>query len=750
MVQAPTLRPVFCGVGLAFAPASAALAAAPAEVGASAPLFFAQVVLLILVGRLLGEAMLRIGQPAVMGQLIGGLMLGPSVLGAIWPEAHHALFPPDPMQESMLDGVAQFGVLMLLLLTGMETDLNLVRRIGRAAITVSLSGILLPFAFGFALGQVMPESLLPDPDARLIASLFLGTALSISSVKIVAMVVREMNFMRRNVGQIILAAAVIDDTIGWIIIAVIFGLAGGGALDMATLTQSVAGTAAFLLVSLTLGRRLVFALIRWTNDSFVSEVPVISMILVVMGGMALITHLIGVHTVLGAFVAGVLVGQSPILTRQIDEQLRGLITALFAPVFFGAAGLSADLSILGDPRLLALTGGLIAIASLGKFTGAFVGGGLGGLSGRESLALACGMNARGSTEVIVATIGLSMGVLGQDLFTMIVAMAIITTMAMPPMLRWALARLPLRRDERERLEREASDAKDFLPNAERILLTVDESATGKFAARLAGSLAGARGLPVTVLHVGRHAKRQVQQRDDPASVEEAVKAGAEAAAAAAVQAEGDAQTPPKVAITSRPRIGPTQSAVADEARKGYDILIAGLAKAALPKGGIDRAVARVAAGFEGPLLVVVARGGHLRRPVESGMKILVPITGTHVSRLAAEIATVIARANGAPLTAVRVASSETSRHRGAATAREAEEAILKHTAALAQRYRTEIQTAVHVDVEPAEAILQEAQQGGYDLIVMGVNRRPGSTLFFGDVAAAVLKNASASILFVTD
>src|SRR5690606_8374113 len=148
-----------------------------------------------------------------------------------------------------------------------------------------------------------------------------------------------------------------------------------------------------------------------------------------------------------------------------------------------------DLSILADPRLLALTGGLIAIASLGKFTGAFIGGGLGGLSWRESLALACGMNARGSTEVIVATIGLSMGVLGQDLFTMIVAMAIITTMAMPPMLRWALARLPMRRDERERLEREASDAKDFLPKAERFLLAVDESPTAKFAGRLAGCLA---------------------------------------------------------------------------------------------------------------------------------------------------------------------------------------------------------------------------------------------------------------------
>ena len=172
--------------------------------------------------------------------------------------------------------------------------------------------------------------------------------------------------------------------------------------------------------------------------------------------MALTTHVIGIHTVLGAFVAGILVGESPILTRHIDEQLRGLVVALFMPIFFSLAGLKADLSVLKDPQLVLLTIGLIAIASVGKFTGAFLGGALGGLTHRESMALACSMNARGSTEVIVASIGLSLGVISQDLFTMIVTMAVLTTLAMPPMLRWAVSRLPLEEEEeRVRIEREA-------------------------------------------------------------------------------------------------------------------------------------------------------------------------------------------------------------------------------------------------------------------------------------------------------
>ncbi len=481
---------VACLAATAATTANSPTAGHGASGGASEALFIAEIGLLLLVGRLLGEAARRIGQPAVMGQLIAGVLLGPSLFGLIWPSAQQALFPADVAQTSMLDAVSQLGILMLLLLTGMETDLQLVRRVGRAAVTVAIAGVALPFVCGFALGEWLPAAVLPKPDARLVTAIFLGTALSISSVKIVAMVVSEMNFMRRDLSQIIVASAILEDTIGWIIIAIAFGLASAGTIDIWTVGRAVIGTALFMLVSFTVGRLAVFGLIRWTNDNFESDFTVITVILLIMVAMALTTQLIGVNTVLGAFVAGTLIGESPILTRHIDERLRGLIVALFMPVFFGLSGLRADLTALRHADLALLAVALILIASIGKFLGAFIGGKLGGLNRAESLALGCGMNARGSTEVIVASIGLSMSVLNQSLFTLIVTMAVVTTLAMPPMLRWALKRLPMRKKERLRLERDELDAKGFVTNLERLLLAAGDSANGKLAAQLVGAIAG--------------------------------------------------------------------------------------------------------------------------------------------------------------------------------------------------------------------------------------------------------------------
>src|SRR6266478_892600 len=329
------LRAGPCAVATLGLSAGASFAAEGTKVGASDVIFLAQLITLMLVGRLLGEVMNRIGQPSVMGMLLGGIVLGPSVLGALWPDLQHAIFPSAPEQKAMLDGVAQFGILLLLLLTGMETDLKLVRTVGAAALSISVTGVAVPFICGFALGQFMPQALLPHPDHRLLTSLFLGTALSISSIKIVAAVVREMGFTRRNLGQVIVASAICEDSIGWVIIAITFSLADAGEIDLASVGKSVIGTAVFLIGSFTIGRRIVFYLIRWANDNFESDFPVITTILVIMGGMALTTHFIGVHTVLGAFISGVLIGESPILSKHIDEQLRGLILAFFMPVFFG-------------------------------------------------------------------------------------------------------------------------------------------------------------------------------------------------------------------------------------------------------------------------------------------------------------------------------------------------------------------------------------------------------------------------------
>jgi Kef-type K+ transport system membrane component KefB/nucleotide-binding universal stress UspA family protein len=756
-----TFRAVALALPLIAAPLAVASAAEAGggHRGPSEVVFLTQIILLLVCGRLMGEAMLRIRQPAVMGQLIAGILLGPSVLGALWPDLQHAIFPRDPEQKAMISAVSQLGILMLLLLTGMETDLSVVRKSRRAALSVSLTGIAIPFVCGFVLGEHLPEAMLPHPEQRLVTSLFLGTALSISSVKIVAMVVREMDFMRRTVGQVIVSSAIIDDTIGWIIMSVTFGLALHGGVDLPSVAQSVIGTALFLIASFTIGRRIVFFLIRWTNDNFLSDVPVITTILVVTGIMALITHAIGVHTVLGAFVAGILVGQSPILTRHIDEQLRGLIVALFMPVFFGLAGLSTDLNVLENPSLLLLSIGFIAIASIGKFTGAFLGGAFGGLSWRESLALGCGMNARGSTEVIVATLGLSMGALSQDLFTMIVAMAVVTTMAMPPMLRWALARLPLQPEEQARLEREEFEARGFVTQLERLLVGVDESANGRLASGLAGLLAGWRRAPTTVLNL-RSAPTDADQQQQPEHTEEVeTLVEASAGAAEARSAEAAAEL---VDITTRVEKLPSDKAIATEARKGYDFLIVGVEPVLTRGGDIHESVARMAAAFEGPYAIAVARGEHYAEPVgDAPLNILVPITGTEFSRRGAEVAIVLARASRGSVTAMHVAaatrsSGHTTSRRGVRRRLRAalggsstnEEAILRDAVRLGDQLDVPVRAQARVHADPDDAILRQLKPGRHNLVVMGVSSRPGTTLFFGNVPAAILARSDVSILLV--
>jgi nucleotide-binding universal stress UspA family protein len=448
-------------------------------------------------------------------------------------------------------------------------------------------------------------------------------------------------------------------------------------------------------------------------------------------------------------VAGILVGESPILTRHIDEQLRGLVVALFMPIFFSLAGLHADLTILRDSNLFFLTIGLILIASLGKFGGAFLGGALGGLSTRESMALGCGMNARGSTEVIIASIGLSMGALSQDLFTMIVVMAVVTTMAMPPTLRWAFSRLPLRYDERVRLEREAFEATGFVTNIERLLVAVDDSANGKLASHLADMLSRSCGIPMTVLHLGRRELVQGTETTPVRPFETTVGAVNEAAETEVREASAR-----RLDASFQVESLAPEAVVAREARKGYDFLMIGVESTTAAHGGFHEQIARLAAGFDGPLAVTVARGSHLQEPPERRLNILVPVRGNKVSRRGAEVAFALARASSSAVTALYVMGTlglgaAQRRLRRPTMSRRHEETILKDIVELADRYDTPIRTALRLDIAPEDAILRQARLGRYDLVVMGVGRPAGETLYFGKIAAAVLENSQHSILFVS-
>lgn len=722
--------------------------AGPGLGGSGETVLIAEIALLLFVGRGLGELMQRIGQPAVIGQLLAGLILGPSFFGWLMPTAHRFLFPETIEQRNLIAGLSNVGVMLLLLLTGMETDLKLARKVGAPAATVAAAGVAVPFLCGFALGWFLPVSLLPDPNQRLVAALFLGTALSISSIKIVAMIVREMNFMRRNLGQIIVASAIMEDTTGWVIISITLAVAGIRGHGAAALATPLIGTALFLGLSYTLGRRWVFRLIRFVNDNFASEYAVVTAILIVMCVLALITDAIGVNTVLGAFVAGVLVGGSPILTQHIQDQLRGLITAFMMPIFFGLSGLSANLTILANPQTALLTLGLVAVASIGKFGGAFAGGVASGLSTRESLALGCAMNARGSTEVIVASIGLGMGVLTHNLYTMIVTMAVVTTMTMPPLLRWSLARVPMRKAERERLEREELDAKGFVSRFERLLIAADESANGRLATRVAGFIAGQKGLPITVLHVPekRGAANGTQAEKGRAELEVVATRGAKEGHRAATAQSGE-QRPNRVDVSARVETEQVGEAVEREGRKGYNLLLVGVEKMRNADGTFTRNVDRAAGGFHGSVALTIA-GGH--DGLADSLRIIVPVNGTEPSRRGAELAFAITPAGSAKFTALHVAERlAPGSRRGGIVRRRAERSLMNDVAALADRYgHKEIATTVRTNDAPDAAILAEAERVNADLIVIGAAKRTGDALYLGQTVANVLARWQGAIVLL--
>ena len=352
------------------------------------------------------------------------------------------------------------------------------------------------------------------------------------------------------------------------------------------------------------------------------------------------------------------------------------------------------------------------------------------------------MNARGSTEVIVASLGLSMGALSQSLFTIIVAMAVVTTMAMPPMLRWALARLPLRPEEKGRIEREEFEARGFLANIERLLIAVDDSPSGGFASRLAGLLTGSRRIPSTVLQLGPTV-RAGSLAGQRAELEAIVK---DTAGAAQIEAATRDVGRTGADVTTRAQQEPPERAVAVEARKGYGLLIIGVEP--------NEKVADVVAAVERPVVITVARGRHRQEPAGgSELSILLPVTGTENSRRGAEIGLALARASLGSVMALHVARRRRAQglHRfrpGLGAFGDNAASILQEAVRLGDQFGVPVRTPVRTQVTVETAILTQLEAGEHNLVVMGVSPRLGTTLSFGDAATAVLERSERSILFV--
>jgi Kef-type K+ transport system membrane component KefB len=407
-----------------------------------------QLVLLLGAAFGLGRLCNRFGLPAICGELAAGVLLGPSILGSTLPAFSGWLFPHDNAQMHLLDAVGQVGVLLLVALTGVHVDTGLARRQGKAAATIGFGGLILPLGLGIGVGLLLPAAMRGAGISTGVFALFMGVAIAVSAIPVIAKVLLEMNLMHRNVGQLVMSAATIDDVIGWTLLSVISGMATVG-LTTGKVMLSIGAVVLVIVVTFVIGRPLTILAMRAANRSTEEGVHVGILVLLVLL-FSLGTHAVGLEPVVGAFFCGLMVSSTGLVNRAALVPLRTVVMSVLAPIFFATAGLRMDLTALARPPVLFAAAGLLAVAIIGKLAGAYAGGRAAGIGHWESLAVGAGLNARGVIGVIVAMTGLRLGVLTTAGYTIVVLVAIVTSVMAPPLLRMTVRRIAETDEEQER------------------------------------------------------------------------------------------------------------------------------------------------------------------------------------------------------------------------------------------------------------------------------------------------------------
>ncbi|MFB7211618.1 cation:proton antiporter [Streptomyces sp. NPDC056255] len=414
-------------------------------------IFILQIGLLIAVAALLGRVAARLRMPPVVGELTAGVLLGPSVFGNVAPGLSHWLLPRDPEQMHLLSAVSQLGVLLLVAITGAHIDLGLLRRKRQAIGLVSVTSVLLPLALGFALGLVLPGSLMGGEGDRGTFALFIGVAVAVSALPVIAKTLLDMGLLHRNVGQIIVGAAAVSDIVGWLLLSIVSAMVTNG-LRTGVVVESVGYLLVVLAVAVLLARPLAARVLRPAEGSAQRGFSLSLIVFMIMLSAAG-THALGMEPILGAFLCGIVVGSLGTASRRSLDSMRTFVMATLAPLFLATAGLQVDLTTLARPGVLIAAVITLAVAVVAKFAGGYLGARLGRLDRTESLAIGAGLNARGVVEIVLASVGLRLGVLNTASYTVIVLVAVVTSVMAPPILRRTTERIATTKAEIER-ERE--------------------------------------------------------------------------------------------------------------------------------------------------------------------------------------------------------------------------------------------------------------------------------------------------------
>ena len=389
--------------------------------------------LLIIAARMFGEFFRKFKMPLVVGELIAGIILGPSLVGNYAPGISEILYTHNTNASIALSGIINISIIMLLFVAGMELNLSLIRQQGKAALSTSVLSLIIPLGLGFVTAYYGYEYYGRNSTDKVAFSLFMGTAMAISALPVIARTLIDLNLFKTKIGSIIITAAMFNDLIGWVLFSMIMGMLKGSANHSVLLTLLY--TIAYAILMLTVVRILINKSLPWAEKNFTWPGGFLSLSLGLAFLGAAFTEFIGLHAIFGAFIIGITIGDSVHVTEKMKDIVNQFVTNIFAPLFFISIGFKVNFL---DHFNLQITVIILVLAFIGKIFGGYFGAKIGGLGNKESLAIGFGMNARGAMEIILATLALQANLIGEEVFVAIVIMAVITSIVAGPMMNWLL------------------------------------------------------------------------------------------------------------------------------------------------------------------------------------------------------------------------------------------------------------------------------------------------------------------------
>ncbi len=694
-----------------------------------------QLALLVGIARLMGGILKLAGQPAVVGELLAGIALGPSLFGALAPDTWNWLFGDSVVQATMF-GLSWLGVIFLLIVIGFETDLGIINRFKGAAVAVSAGGLLAPLAVVFFLIQRAPLDWRGEAVEPFVFAGFFALSMSVAALPVVAKILQDLGFLRRNFGQITLAAGMTMDAIGWLLLAALAGIAQDG-FDPVALGTSFGGLVVFVVLMAGLGRRFLDWIMRLVMDrgSSLTAALTVTIVAALVGGI--ITQWLRLEAILGAFLVGIVLAT---LRHQMDgvgHTIEVITSSFFAPIFFAFSGLRVDVRLLASAEAAIWTAGIIGAAVLAKVIGTLVFGRLGGIRGREGLALGSGLSALGAMGIVVAIVGINLGVVSETGYTVMVVAAITTSVLAPQLLKLVVRGWEIPAEERARLEREELMAEAEILSSRRVLLPTRGGRNSRFAAELMTRVL--EDVEVTVLAVDietsrwrRMLRRTSTERAQPDDVMEAL-------------VDHNHRLVRRVAPDAA-------GAIAAEARLGYDLVVLGASEeerdgvGGLFSNVVDGVLARIG------LPVVVVRTPTAHDMVEP-RSVLVPVVPTRASRAAEELAYSIASELGGSATAVHIVVRTESQglvidEHQVEQAIEVGRELIVTSEALAARLGVTLESDVATATHPETEIVRRAADG-FDLLVVGAsNRLMSDRSYLGHRVRYIIEHSAVPVVVV--